>query len=45
MKNQSTNIALEGICMGDCADGFITVDRGKPSGVFHFRKRGILWHV
>jgi len=36
MKNQLSNIALEGTCSGDVVGGLYTVDRGKPSGAFVF---------
>jgi len=40
MKDQISNIAIEGTCSGDVVGGLSTVDRGKPSDAFVF-KRGI----
>jgi len=38
MKNQISNIALEGTCSGDVVGGLIILDRGKPSGAFVFER-------
>ena len=37
MKKLIDNFTLEGTCIGDGVGGF-TVDRGKPSSVFHSGK-------
>jgi hypothetical protein len=41
MKNQLSNIALEGTHSGDVVVGLFIVDRGKPIGAFRFELHGL----